>query len=65
MDELGLSDAPDASWSNQPRSARRFAFERTPSTFAATAVSMPITAAMSLAHKGSRPGRSCSTFKIR
>lgn len=31
-------NAPEVSWSNQPRSARRFAFERTPSTFAATAV---------------------------
>ena len=31
-------NAPDASWSNHPRSARRLAFDRTPSTFAATVV---------------------------
>ena len=50
-------NAPDASWSNPPRSARRLPFGRTPSTFAAAA-SIPRAAAMSLARTGSRPGRS-------
>lgn len=51
-------NAPDVSWSNHPRSPRRLAFDRTPSTFAATASSMPSAAAMSLARIGSRSDRS-------
>ncbi|WP_461712317.1 transposase [Streptomyces sp. DSM 41013] len=48
-------NAPDASWSNQPRSARRFAFDRTPSIFAAAA-SIPSTATV-LAVTGGKVGR--------
>ncbi|WP_431306372.1 transposase [Streptomyces exfoliatus] len=57
---------PDASWTNHPRSARRFAFDRTPSTFVGD-VSSPSTTAMSLARTGPcpRPGRSSSTPRIR
>ncbi|WP_329128179.1 hypothetical protein [Streptomyces sp. NBC_01465] len=48
-----------------PRSPRRFAFERTPSTCDGTNESSPRAAAMPLARTGSPPGRSCSTFRIR
>lgn len=54
-------DLVEDSASNHPRSPSRFAFERTPSTFAATDASSPRAAAMSLARMASPPGWSCNT----
>lgn len=53
-------NAPDASSRSHPRSARRLAFDRTPSTFAGV-VPRPSSTAISLAFTGPLPADRCSS----
>ncbi|MFG2525992.1 transposase [Streptomyces sp. NPDC048527] len=60
----GAVNTPGRTWSAHPRSTRRFAFDRRPSTFAGTA-SSPSATASCWQRMPSRPASDSSTDKIR